>query len=171
MDTRTHFQTTFGALKRWFIAQCYDSAAVAVMWLIGLWILHTPWAPLWALLGGALQFVPNFGPVLTFIGPAVALLVVGATWERFVGLLVVFAVIAFIDGIILQPYLMKRQNRVPIWASILAPIVLGFVIPFWGVLLAPPLLAILYAYKARHQQPEPMHSGEGIVLPPDRRLP
>jgi len=35
------------------------------------------------------------------------------------------------------------------WASILAPIVLGFVIPFWGVLLAPPLLAVVYAYKAR----------------------
>ena len=32
-------------------------------------------------------------------------------------------------------------------ASILAPVVLGFVIPFWGVLLAPPLLAVVYAYK------------------------
>jgi predicted PurR-regulated permease PerM len=38
---------------------------------------------------------------------------------------------------------------VPVWASILAPIVLGIVIPFWGVLLAPPLLAVVYAYKAR----------------------
>jgi len=27
--------------------------------------------------------------------------------------------------------------------------VLGMIIPFWGVLLAPPLLAVLYAYKAR----------------------
>jgi predicted PurR-regulated permease PerM len=36
---------------------------------------------------------------------------------------------------------------VPIWASILVPIVLGIVIPFWGVLLAPPLLAILYAFR------------------------
>ncbi len=141
------------------------------MWLVGLFILRTPWAPLWALLGGALQFIPNFGPVLTLIGPAMALLAVGASWERFVGLLAVFAIIAFIDGLILQPYLMKRQNRVPFWASILAPIVLGFLIPFWGVLLAPPLLAIVYAYKARNQQPEPVRSGEGIVLPPERRLP
>jgi len=36
---------------------------------------------------------------------------------------------------------------VPIWASILVPIVLGIVIPFWGVLLAPPLLAIVYAFR------------------------
>ena len=171
VDTRAHFQTTFGALRRWFIAQCYDSAAVAVMWLVGLWILHTPWFPLWALLGGALQFIPNFGPILTLIGPAMALLAVGASWERFIGLLVVFAIIAFIDGIILQPYLMKRQNRVPVWLSILAPIVLGFIVPFWGVLLAPPLLAIVYAYRARNQQTEPARSGDGIVLPPERRLP
>jgi hypothetical protein len=35
------------------------------------------------------------------------------------------------------------------WASILAPLVLGFVIPFWGFLLAPPLLAVVYSYRAR----------------------
>ncbi len=35
------------------------------------------------------------------------------------------------------------------WASILAPIILGILIPFWGVLLAPPLLAVVYAYKVR----------------------
>ncbi|MGA8311218.1 MAG: hypothetical protein WB755_14385, partial [Terriglobales bacterium] len=50
---------------------------------------------------------------------------------------------------VLQPFIMKRTAKVPVWASILAPIVLGIVIPFWGVLLAPPLLVVLYAYKAR----------------------
>jgi len=49
--------------------------------------------------------------------------------------------------LVLQPALMKRTARVPIWASILAPIVLGIVIPFWGVLLAPPLLAVIYAFR------------------------
>jgi len=53
-----------------------------------------------------------------------------------------------LDGLLLQPYIMRRTAKVPIWASILAPIVLGFVIPFWGVLLAPPLLAVLFAYRS-----------------------
>jgi predicted PurR-regulated permease PerM len=48
---------------------------------------------------------------------------------------------------VLQPWLMKKTTRVPIWASILVPIVLGIAIPFWGVLLAPPLLAIVYAFR------------------------
>jgi predicted PurR-regulated permease PerM len=47
---------------------------------------------------------------------------------------------------------MKRVAKVPVWASILAPIVLGIVIPFWGVLLAPPLLAVIYAYKSRQSR-------------------
>jgi len=45
--------------------------------------------------------------------------------------------------------LMKRTAKVPIWASIFVPIVMGMLIPFWGFLLAPPLLAVVYAYKAR----------------------
>jgi hypothetical protein len=44
---------------------------------------------------------------------------------------------------------MKRAARVPIWASILTPIVLGVLIPFWGVLISAPLLAVVYAYKER----------------------
>jgi predicted PurR-regulated permease PerM len=168
MSLRYHFDTTFGALKRWFIAQCYDSAAVAAMWLIGLWILRVPFAALWALLGGAFQFVPNFGPVLALIGPAMALLFSGADWQRFIELLLCYAAIAIIDGIFLQPYLMKRQNRVPWWASTFIPIAMGFLIPFWGVLLAPPLLAIIWAYR-KPKEPEGIRAGEGIILPPDRQ--
>ncbi|PYT84504.1 MAG: hypothetical protein DMG40_01285 [Acidobacteria bacterium] len=52
----------------------------------------------------------------------------------------------------LQPYIMKRTAKVPIWASILAPIVLAFVIPFWGVFLAPPLLPVVCAYKRHLEQ-------------------
>lgn len=167
IDTRGHLQITFGALKNWFIAQCYDSLAVAAMWLIALLILHVPFALFWAFLGGALQFIPNIGAVLSLIGPALAILFTGANWERFVGLLIAYAIIMVVDGLVLQPYLMKRQNRVPIWASILAPIVLGFIIPFWGVLLAPPLLAVIYAYR---RKAAPIKAGEGVILPPERLI-
>ncbi len=167
MELREHVHTTFGALKRWFIAQCYDSLAVGLLWLVGLLILRVPLAPFWAFLGGALQFVPNIGAVLALIGPALALLFSGADWEQYIYLMIVYAVIMVVDGLFLQPYLMKRQNRVPIWASILAPLVLGFVIPFWGVLLAPPLLAVVYAYKRKN---EPVRAGKGIVIPPERVL-
>ena len=58
-----------------------------------------------------------------------------------------YAVIVVIDGLVLQPYLMKRTNKVPIWASILTPLLLGFFFSFWGVLASAPLLAIVYAFR------------------------
>lgn len=57
-----------------------------------------------------------------------------------------------VNGLVLQPYLMKRTAKVPIWASIVTPIVVAFVIPYWEVFLAPPLLAVIYAYKRHLEQ-------------------
>src|SRR5438270_8347464 len=148
MQVRDHFRLTGGALREWFITQSYDSLAVGVMWLIGLLIIGVPLAPFFALLGMAFQFIPNIGPVLGLIGPAAAGLFSGKP-ERAFYVLILYAIIVVIEGLILQPYLMKRRVRVPIWASLLVPIVLGFLIPFWGVLLSAPLLAIVYAYKTR----------------------
>jgi predicted PurR-regulated permease PerM len=138
------------------------------MWMVALLFLHVPFAPLWAVLAGALQFIPNFGTVLALVGPAMAILFTGANWQRFIGLLIAHAAIAIIDGLILQPYLMKRQNRVPWWASTFVPIVMGFIVPFWGILIAPPLLAVFYAYR-KPKAPPQMRAGEGIILPPDIR--
>jgi len=144
-----HFRITGGALKNWFIAQLQDSLAVGLLWLVGLYIIRVPGAALWALLGAVFQFVPQIGAVLGVIGPALTAMFKWGDWEHPLSVLVLYAMIAIVDGFLLQPYIMKRTAKVPIWASILAPIVLGIVIPFWGVLLAPPLLAVLYAYKAR----------------------
>jgi len=153
MPLGTHLRTTGSALRNWFIATLQDAAAVGAMWLIGLLILRVPLALLWAVIGGFCQFIPNFGPAIAVIGPALSTLFASQSdaFMHLVYVLMLYAVIAVIDGLVLQPYLMKRSNKVPIWASILAPIILGFVIPFWGVLLAPPLLAVIYAYRRPKQ--------------------
>jgi len=150
MDLLEHFRLSGGALKNWFIAQLQDCLAVAILWWIGLYIIGVPWAPLWALLGGLLQVVPHLGPVLGLIGPVMTTTIKFRDWEHPLYVLMLYAVIAVVDGFLLQPYIMKRTARVPMWASILAPIALGFAIPFWGVLLAPPILAVVYAYRARY---------------------
>jgi predicted PurR-regulated permease PerM len=149
MNLREHVRTTGGALGRWIVAQAQDSLAVGLLWLAGLWLIHVPLAPLWALLAAVLQIVPHFGPVLGMLGPVLAATLRWKDWEHPLYVLMLYAAIALVDGFVLQPYIMRRTAKVPMWASILAPVVLGFLIPFWGVLLAPPLLAVVYAYKAR----------------------
>jgi predicted PurR-regulated permease PerM len=149
MEPIDHIHVTGSALKNWALAQIQDSIAVAVLWLVGLWILKIPWAPLWAVLAAVLQVIPHLGPVLSLLGPVLSALLRWQDWEHPLYVLILYAVIVVVDGLLLQPYIMRRVARVPMWASILVPIVLGFAIPFWGFLLAPPLLAVVYAYKAR----------------------
>jgi predicted PurR-regulated permease PerM len=144
-----HVRITASALKHWALAQFQDSLAVGLLWLLGLWIIRIPGAPLWALLASTLQVIPHFGPILGLLGPVLAATLRWRDWEHPLYVLILYAVIVVVDGFLLQPYIMRRVARVPIWASILAPLVLGSIIPFWGFLLAPPLLAVLYAYKAR----------------------
>jgi predicted PurR-regulated permease PerM len=148
-----HLRTAGTALVNWWRAVSIEALCVAVLWLIGLEILRVPLAPAWALVAGLMAFVPNIGGVIALIGPVFCILVTGKDLERLAFLLGLYAIIVVIDQLVLQPWLMKKATRVPIWASILVPIVLGIVIPFWGVLLAPPLLAIVYAFrkpKVRH---------------------
>jgi predicted PurR-regulated permease PerM len=154
-----HLRLTGTALKRWFIAQLKDSLVVAVLWLAGLLTLQVPLAPMWAGLAFFLQFIPNIGAPLTMVGPMIELSIeglFGGDWMKLIYLLIMYAVIAGIDGFVLQPYIMKRTAKVPVWASIVTPIVMGLLLGFWGVLLAAPLLAVIYAYKRRH---------EAVVLP------
>jgi len=155
MTAKDHFHLTASALRRWMIAQLQDSVAVGLLWLIGLWVIRVPWALLWALLAAVLQVIPHFGPVLGVLGPVLAAALRWQDWQHPLYVLVLYAVIVIVDGLVLQPYIMRRVTRVPWWASILVPIVLGFVIPFWGVLLAPPLLAVVYAFKARKIRSSP----------------
>jgi len=148
MEAKDHFRIAASALGRWAIMQLQDSLIVGLLWLVGLWSIRVPWAPLWALLAAVLQVVPHFGPILGMIGPVLA---AGVAWRDVrhpLFVLLLYVIVVLVDGLALQPYLMQRVARVPIWASILAPIVLGFLIPFWGVLLAPPLLAVIYAFRA-----------------------
>jgi predicted PurR-regulated permease PerM len=158
MEIEQHLRLTGGAIKNWFVAQLQDAIAVGILWLAGLWVIGVPWASFWAFLGAIFQFVPQIGAVLGLIGPVLTAALKWGDWEHPLYVLILYAVIAMLDGFLLQPYLMKRTARIPMWASILGPVVLGIVIPFWGVLLAPPLSAVIYAYKSRQQQ--------SVILPP-----
>jgi predicted PurR-regulated permease PerM len=154
LNFRDHLRITVGALKNWFIAQSLDSLSVAILWFAGLRIIHVPLALVWAVLAGLFHFIPHFGPLLAVAGPAIAGGLSGG-WDRLLYVFALYAVIVVVESFFLQPYIFKRTVKVPIWASILTPIVLGVLIPFWGVLLAAPLLAIVYTYRRKSAATQP----------------
>ena len=150
MVVREHLSAAWTGLKRWLWVQLQDAAIVGVLWLLGLLIIGVPLAPLWAFLGALLQFIPHFGTILSLIVLAVAA-ALSRGWEQMIYIFILYAGIVMIDGLVLQPVLMKRSARVPIWASIFVPLVLGLLFNVWGFLLAPPLLAIIYTYREKRK--------------------
>ena len=99
MQVGEHLRLTGTALKRWLIARSYNALIIGTIWLLGLLIIGVPFAPFWAFLGGAFQFIPNLGPVLALIGPAFAAFVSGGFYQ-FIYVLMLYAAIAVVDGLI-----------------------------------------------------------------------
>ena len=147
------WKTAGGALVGWWRAVTLDAAIVGVIWLIGLELLHVPWAPLWAVLGALFQMVPMIGGMLAVIGPALAAALSGGddVMFRLAMVLGLYGMIAVLEGLVIGPYVLHRETLVPWWASFLGPIVLGLLIPPWGVLIAPPLLAVIFAFRRRRK--------------------
>src|SRR5271165_6001900 len=146
MPVSRHVHLTGAALKQWSLGQCYDSACVGLLWFAGLTFLQVPFAVFWALLAILFQFIPQFGAVLSVIGPLIAAAFV--SWETSLYVLFLYGAIVVIDGLLLQPLIMRRQTRVPIWASLIVPILLSIFFGFWGLLVAAPLLAVAFAYRS-----------------------
>ncbi len=166
MQIHHNIRVTGRALKRWFFAQCLDSLLVSLLWLTGLLILRVPWAPLWAMLAFFFQFIPHLGGPLSLAGPMLASLIAGRGWYGALYLLMLYAIIVAVDGFLLQPYLMRRAARVPVWASLVVPLVLGFFFQFWGVLVSAPLLAVFYSLRAHRREMRGLPP-EVEIIPPD----
>ena len=147
MEAWEHFHLVGRALWRWVVTRVYDSLIVGVLWFLGVHYLHVPWAAFWSILAGVLHFIPHFGIVIGLIGPAITAGISGG-WMALLYVLILYTGIVVVDGLLIQPWLMKGVARVPFWISLIAPLALGVLLSFWWVLLAPPLLAVYYAYRA-----------------------
>lgn len=141
----THLKTAGRALADWWRAATLDALIVGVLWLIGLELIRVPLAPMWAILGGLLQIIPTFGAMIALIGPIISVAVTGHDEWRLGLVLGLYGLIAILEGLVIGPYVLHRKTRVPWWAALFGPILLGILIPFWGVLFAPPLLAVIFA--------------------------
>ena len=151
----THLKTAGKALVDWWRAATLDALIVGVVWLIGLELIRVPLAPLWALLGGLLQLIPTFGAMIALIGPILSVAVTGHDEWRLGLVLGLYGLIAVLEGLVIGPYVLHRKTRVPWWAALFGPIVMGILIPFWGVLFAPPLLAVVFALLDSRRPKEP----------------
>ena len=142
-DARDRFDEVLfeviGVLRRWLLGKLASMTIVGMMTYAGLWWLDVPLALTFALLAFALAFIPNFGPILSVIPPA--LIVFADDPRRSVEVIVLYIVIQTIESYAITPLIQRKAVAMPPALTITAQVVLGVLVGGIGVAVATPLTA------------------------------
>ncbi|MEL6402051.1 MAG: AI-2E family transporter [Cyanobacteria bacterium J06626_4] len=129
------------AIAGWFIGITFNMVVIAVMSMIGLWLLGVPLVLANGLLAGLLAFIPNIGPVVSVI-PPVAIALLEAPWKE-IAVIGLYILIQQIESNLLTPFVMKQQVDLLPAITLLAQVVFSLFFGFLGLLLALPLALTL----------------------------
>jgi len=126
-------------LRWWLIGQSITMVVIGTVTAIGLWLIGIELWLMIGLLAALFNFIPNFGPLISFI-PAVLL-----AWSHSpakAGLvLILYLVAQSLEGYILTPLVQRKAVALPPALTIVAQVLAGVLAGPLGVMLAAPLTA------------------------------
>jgi predicted PurR-regulated permease PerM len=126
-------------LRWWLIGKILSMVLVGVLTTVGLWWLDVPLALTFGLLAAALTFIPNFGPVLSVVPPA--LLALADDPGRALYVAALYLAIQTVESYAITPLIQRRTVSMPPALTIMSQIVLGVLVGGIGVAVATPLTA------------------------------
>jgi predicted PurR-regulated permease PerM len=125
----------------WIIGQIAAIALIFVLTWIGLAALGVEYAFTFAVLTGALEIVPFFGPILAAVPPTLAAFADSPTLALVV--VIVYVAIHQIEAHVISPMVMARSVRLHPVVVILAILAMGDLLGLAGVILAVPTAAVV----------------------------
>jgi predicted PurR-regulated permease PerM len=144
-------------LSGYVAGQAKIAAILTGVYAAGFAISEVPWWLLVALFGGAMQFVPIIGAVLTLLAAAGAVALGGGGVYNYIGVLVTFVVAQALEGFYLTPKILGHHTRLSPWAIFLGLLVAGMFFGPLGLVLVVPAMAVLGIlwrhYQPRHRTP------------------
>lgn len=130
---------TATTLRRWLLMQMIAMLAIGSVTTVVLLLLDVKAAIALGILAGLLEFIPYLGPIFSAV-PAVAMALVDGP-EKALYVVIAYTAIQQLEGLVLQPLLMKEGLELPPVMTILSQALFSLVFGFMGLLLAVPLLA------------------------------
>jgi predicted PurR-regulated permease PerM len=130
---------TATTLRRWLLMQLLAMIAIGVVTTLALTALGVRGAIALGIIAGVLEFIPYVGPILSAV-PAVGMALLDSP-EKALYVALAYTAIQQLEGVVLQPLLMKEGLQVPPVITILSQGLLATVFGFLGLLLAVPLVA------------------------------
>lgn len=121
--------------------QLIIATSIAVMMFIGFSIINLEFSGVLAVIAGFTSIIPYIGPTLAFI-PALVIALIDSWW-MVIQLLLVWAVVQFVDGNLIEPNIMGRQLNVHPLTIIIVLLVMGDLMGLFGLIFGVPIYAIL----------------------------
>jgi predicted PurR-regulated permease PerM len=127
------------AMVQWMKGTALAMLFVGTTATVGLWLIGVPAALALGLIAGLLEFIPYFGPALSFIPATIVALAISpkmALWV--VGL---YIVVQSLESTVVTPLLMSQMVKLPPALTLLFQTMMAALFGFLGLLLAVPILA------------------------------
>lgn len=126
-------------LRWWLVGKLLSMSIVGVLTTVGLWAIGVPLALVFGLIASALTFVPNIGPLLSVVPPA--LLAATETPETAAWVIGLYLGIQTVESYAITPIIQRRTVSIPPALTISAQVALGLLVGGLGVAVATPLTA------------------------------
>ena len=125
-----------------FIGKSLDSLIVALICLVGMYILRIPYPPLIALIVGITNMIPYFGPFIGTIPCALLILLIDP-WKA-LWFVIFIIVLQQIDGNIIGPKIVGDSIGLSSFWVVFSLLLFAKLFGFVGMLLGSPIFAVIY---------------------------
>lgn len=128
------------SLVAWGVGILFNMVVITLMSFCGLALIGVPLPIANAFIAGALTFIPNVGPVLSVVPPAI-LGLLEAPWKA-IAVIALYVLIQQLESNFLTPLIMKRQVSLLPAMALLSQLIFGLLFGFLGLFLALPMVVI-----------------------------
>lgn len=128
-------------LWRWILGRLFSMAVIGVANAIGLWLMGIPLPIAIGVISGLLTFLPNIGPILATIPPA--LLALEQSPMMVIYVVLFHIVLQGVESYLLTPLVQRHEVSLPPALTISAQVLMGVWAGILGLAMATPLAAAL----------------------------
>lgn len=139
-DIKNIFATINEQVGSYIKGQLMISLSLGIMMFIGFSIIGLNYASILAIVATFTSIIPYVGAALAMI-PAIIIALI-TSWFMVFKLLIVWAVIQFVDGNVVEPNIMGKNLNVHPLTIVIVLLVLGDLLGFVGLVLGVPIYAI-----------------------------
>ncbi len=134
---------THHTLRWWLVGQAITMLVIGTLTGVGLYFIGVRLWLTFAILAALFNFVPNFGPLVSFVPAILFALADPDAGHKVIWITVLYIVAQTFEGYILTPMVQKKAVDTPPALLILFQVLAGVMMGGLGLMLAAPLLAAI----------------------------